>query len=264
MNEGSLLIDELEGFSFDQFAYNTTMSQITLKNLGVSFTEKKKETIVFSHLNASFLDASVNIILGKSGCGKTTLLKCLMGKLNYDGSILFDGVAIDKTPTEKRNISYVSQEYALYPHFTVFENIAFPLRLLNTPRKEIEERVYAIAKDLGLYDCLSRKPRYLSGGQQQRAAIARALVKKSNVFLLDEPLSNLDLPKKQETRLLLKRLFESMKPTVLYVTHDFSEALDLGDKLFVLDEGKLVFEGSPEEALFSPLPAVAALRSDIE
>lgn len=244
--------------------YNKNMSQITLEDLGVSFTEKKKETVVFSHLNTSFNDGSTNVILGRSGSGKTTLLQCVMGKLNYDGSILFDGVAIDKTPTEKRNISYVSQEYALYPHFTVFENIAFPLRLLNTPRKEIEERIYKMAKDLGLEDCLSRKPRYLSGGQQQRVAMARALIKKSDVFLLDEPLSNLDLPKKQETRFLLKKLFSSLKPTVLYVTHDFSEALALGDRLYVLDEGKLVFEGTPEEALFSPLPPLVALRSDIE
>ncbi len=240
------------------------MSRITLENLGVSFTEKKKETVVFSHLNASFPDGKVNVILGKSGEGKTTILQCIMGKLRYDGSILFDGFAIDKTPIEKRNISYVSQEYALYPHFTVFENIAFPLRLLNTPRKEIEERVYKIAEDLGLKDCLSRKPRYLSGGQQQRVAIARAIIKKNDVFLLDEPLSNLDLPKKQETRLLFKKLFNSLKPTVLYVTHDFSEALALGDRLFVLDEGKIAFEGTPEEALFSPLPSLEALRSDIE
>ncbi len=227
------------------------MSRILIDNLSVSYFQKGKETPVLKGLNASFEEGTVNVILGKSGCGKTTLLRALLGKLDYEGDILFDGNSISGLSLDKRNMAYVSQEYSLYPHFSVFENIAFPLKLLGTPRKEIEERVTSIASDLGLLPCLSRKPRCLSGGQQQRVAIARALIKNPEAILFDEPLSNLDPQRRMDTRLLLKKIFLKEHPAVIYVTHDFQEAINLGDKIFVLDEGRMAFEGGPKEALDS-------------
>ena len=203
----------------------------------------------------------MNVILGKSGCGKTTFLRCLLGKMSYEGSILFDDMDVSSLPLEKRNIAYVSQEYGLYPHFTVFENIAFPLKLLGAPRKEIEERVNTIADELGLAPCLSRKPRYLSGGQQQRVAIARALVKDPEIVLFDEPLSNLDAPKRSEILVLLKKRFQNGHPTVVYVTHNYYEALNLADKIFVLDQGKFVFSGTPKETQENMNPLLSEIRS---
>ncbi len=227
------------------------MSKILIDNLSISYFQKNEETPVLKELNATFEDGTVNVILGKSGCGKTTLLRALLGKIDYEGDIYFDGNSISGLPLDKRNMAYVSQEYALYPHFSVFENIAFPLKLLGTPRKEIEERVKSLASDLGLTACLSRKPRCLSGGQQQRVAIARALIKDPEAILFDEPLSNLDPQRRADTRLLLKQIFLKEHPTVVYVTHDFAEATNLADKIFVLDEGKMVFEGTPKEAIDS-------------
>ena len=236
------------------------MSQVTLSKLGISYADKKGETIVFKSLDLSFLDGSTNAILGASGSGKTSILRAILGKLSYDGTILFDGMPIDGLPLEKRNISYVSQEYSLYPHFTVFENIAFPLRLLHTPREEIERRVKTVAKELDISHCLSRKPRCLSGGQQQRVAIARAIVKDPELLLFDEPLSNLDAPKRNEIVILLKKLFAQAHPTVIYVTHNFYEAVNLADRIFVIDGGKVAFEGSAEYAMNSYLPIVSELR----
>ncbi len=236
------------------------MSRITLQNLSASFYEKKEEIPVFSSLNACFEEGSVNAILGKSGCGKTTLLRCLLGKFPYEGTVLFDDIDVGKTPLEKRNIAYVSQEYGLYPHFTVFENIAFPLKLMGTPRKEIEERVKAVSTSLGLDPCLSRKPRYLSGGQQQRVAIARALVKEPDILLFDEPLSNLDPAKRSEIITLLKKIFITSHPTVVYVTHNFYEAVNLAGRIFVLDQGGFAFEGTPKETLDTMNPIVREIK----
>lgn len=237
------------------------MSRILIKNLSASYLVKCVDVPVLSGLNASFENGSANVILGKSGCGKTTFLRCLLGKMPYEGSILFDDMDASSIPLEKRNIAYVSQEYGLYPHFTVFENIAFPLKLLGAPRKEIEERVSAIADELGLTPCLSRKPRHLSGGQQQRAAIARALVKDPEIVLFDEPLSNLDAPKRSELVVLLKKRFQSNHPTVVYATHNYYEALNLGNKVFALDQGKFVFEGTPKETQENMNPLLSEIRS---
>ena len=236
------------------------MGQVQINNLGISYIDKKKETMVFRSLSVTFLEGTTNVLLGASGSGKTSLLRAILGKIPYDGSIFFDGVSIDKLPLEKRNLSYVSQEYSLYPHFTVFENIAFPLKLLNVPREEIEQRVKEMAKALDISQCLSRKPRYLSGGQQQRVAIARALIKNPEVILFDEPLSNLDAPKRSEIVLLLKKLFRTVHPTVIYVTHNFDEAINLADRLFVLEDGGIAFEGGVEEALSSSLPAIREIK----
>lgn len=237
------------------------MSRILVQNLKVSYSDKRVDVPVLLGLNASFENGSVNVILGKSGCGKTTFLRCLLGKMSYEGSILFDDMDVSSLPLEKRNIAYVSQEYGLYPHFTVFENIAFPLKLLGAPRKEIEERVNTIADELSLAPCLSRKPRYLSGGQQQRVAIARALVKDPEIVLFDEPLSNLDAPKRSEILVLLKKRFQNGHPTVVYVTHNYYEALNLADKIFVLDQGKFVFSGTPKETQENMNPLLSEIRS---
>lgn len=153
------------------------MSEIEVKNLSVVFKSRKREAVALDEFSATFKDG-MNVIVGYSGCGKTTLLRCILGLTDYDGEILLDGKDIDGIATKDRSFSFVSQDFALYPQYTVFENIAFPLKLLRAERKEIEERVCEIAELLDLIVCLNRKPKHISGGQQQRVAIARALVKR--------------------------------------------------------------------------------------
>lgn len=236
------------------------MPEITLKNLCFSYPKKQESQQVLKDLSATFADGSFNVILGASGSGKTTFLNCLIGTLNPEGEVCFGGKVVNSLPPKDRNLAFVSQQYNLYPHFTVFDNIAFPLKLMNVPRKEIEERVNKMASSLGLEFLLSRKPKALSGGQQQLVAIARALVKRPDLFLLDEPFSNIDLPKRTALRQSLKKIQVSENTTTIYVTHDFGEAIFLADRLFVLSNGSFAFVGTPEQAMSSYLPVMNEIR----
>lgn len=206
---------------------------------GVSFNLEKGE--VFS-------------ILGPSGSGKTTLLRCIGGiekpdggSIIMDGSTIFDSEKGVNIPPEKREMGYIPQTWALWPHMRVRDNIAFALRLRKLPKSEIEARVFRIAKTLKIEDLLDRYPWQLSGGQQQRVAIARALVLEPKLLLLDEPLSNLDAALREEVRMWLRDLLKSLNITALYVTHDVREALFIGDRVGVLHSGRMVFIGKIEE-----------------
>lgn len=223
------------------------MPQIVFQDVGVIYQNKKEEKVVFDHLNETFLSDKTNVIVGFSGCGKSTLLRTLFDGVDYSGSILIDGNNIEDINVQDRELAYVSQSYVLYPHMTIFDNIAFPLRNLRAPSNEIKERVYAIAEELDLSMTLSRKPRHLSGGQQQRVALARALVKNPSICLLDEPLSNLDQSTAFKSREIIKRCLKKRKVTVIYATHNIDEATSLGDIIFAMDEGQIIFKGSPEE-----------------
>ncbi|MEB3852064.1 MAG: ABC transporter ATP-binding protein [Desulfurococcales archaeon] len=204
-------------------------------------------------VNLRFPDGKFSSILGPSGSGKSTLLYLIAGIYRPTrGEVLFDGRDVSRVPPNERNVGLVFQNYALYPHMTVFDNIAFPLRLRKTPRGEVERRVREVAEMLGIGDLLDRYPAQLSGGQQQRVALARALVKRPSVLLLDEPLSNLDALVRLRIRGELKRLQQELGITAIYVTHDQSEALAMSDQIAVIHRGEIQQVGTPEDVYEKP------------
>ncbi len=199
------------------------------------------------------MDGEFVTLLGPSGCGKTTTLLMIAGIYKpTKGRIYFDDEDVTDIPPKDRNVGMVFQSYALYPHMTVYENIAFPLRIKKLPKNEIDRRVREVAKLLRIDHLLDRKPGQLSGGQQQRVALARALVKEPDVLLLDEPLSNLDALLRVYMRAELKRLQKELKITTIYVTHDQVEAMSMSDRIVVMNEGKVQQIGTPEEVYRKP------------
>lgn len=221
------------------------MPNIKLENLTVVFRNKEELVYALNDVNLEFESNAFNVIIGYSGSGKTTLLKSIAGLLEYNGSLFIDGIESEKIETKDRNMAYVSQEYVLYPHMTIFDNIAFPLKMINASKKEIIERVKDVAEKLELTHCLTRKPKHLSGGQQQRVALARALVKRPSICLFDEPLSNLDEQFRSEARIFIKKIMTAYSCTAIYVTHNITEAMSLADKLFLFDKGEMILSGDP-------------------
>ncbi len=192
-------------------------------------------------------------LLGPSGCGKTTTLLMIAGIYKPTrGRIYFDEEDVTDLPPKDRNVGMVFQSYALYPHMSVYENIAFPLRLKKLPKHEIDKKVREVAKLLKIDQLLDRKPSQLSGGQQQRVALARALVKEPDVLLLDEPLSNLDALLRVYMRAEIKKLQKELRITTVYVTHDQVEALSMADRVVVLNEGRVQQIGTPDEIYHKP------------
>ncbi|BAA29226.1 tungstate ABC transporter ATP-binding protein WtpC [Pyrococcus horikoshii] len=193
------------------------------------------------------------IILGPSGSGKTVLLEIIAGIISPDrGRILLRGEDITGLPPEKRNFSYIPQNYALFPHMTVFDNIAFGLKLRKIPRKEVARKVREVAESLGIDHLLHRKPRTLSGGEQQRVAIARALVVKPELLLMDEPFANLDVQTKSKLIREMKRWRKEFGFTAIHVTHSFEEALSLGDRVGIMLRGRLVQVGDVRDVFSKP------------
>ena len=221
------------------------MARIDLQNITVTYRSKSDTVTALDRCSAAFEEGKFHVIVGYSGCGKTTLLKTIAGLLPYDGTLTFDGADVRRVSQQDRNLAYVSQQYTLYPRMTVFDNIAFPLKAKHMPCDEIIEEVRSIADRLQLTLCLTRKPKHLSGGQQQRVALARALVRRPSVCLLDEPFSNLDTRLRAEERQLVREVLAGS--TVLYVTHDVEEAMGLADTVTVMDEGKVTVQGTPSE-----------------
>jgi multiple sugar transport system ATP-binding protein len=198
-------------------------------------------------------------LLGPSGSGKTTTLRILAGlePLN-EGRVMLDGEDVTAREPGERDVAMVFQSYALYPHMTVFDNIAFPLRMVATPRDEVERAVRDAAARVHIDHLLARRPGQLSGGQQQRVALARAIVRKPRLFLLDEPLSNLDAKLRLETRVELRKLQRALGVTTVYVTHDQEEAMTIADRLAVFMEGRIVQVGPPRDIFARPASAVVA------
>ena len=223
---------------------------LTAKEVTIKYKSKKKgETTVISKMNAVFPSCSLNVVLGPSGCGKTTLLKAIAGLVDYEGDFYADGTKLRDVPLNKLGLSYVPQEVKLYPFWTVFDNIAFPLKLRKTPREELLGSVRGIANEMGISSCLNVRPRFISEGQRQRVMLARELVFNPKLLLFDEPLSSLDPSSKEEICSLLKEYQNEHQATILYVTHSFREAMLLADRLFLMEHGEFVASDTPYHLL---------------
>jgi len=201
---------------------------------------------VIKDVSLDIKSQSFTVLVGPSGCGKSTMLRMIAGLEDINsGTISIDGQVVNDLPPKQRNIAMVFQSYALYPHMTVFDNMAFGLKLEKRSKDEINERVQEAARILQIEDYLQRKPKQLSGGQRQRVAIGRAITRKPKVFLFDEPLSNLDAALRVQMRVELAKLHDQLNATMVYVTHDQTEAMTLADDIVVLDEGIVSQNGSP-------------------
>ena len=201
---------------------------------------------VIKDVSLDIKSQSFTVLVGPSGCGKSTMLRMIAGLEDINsGTISIDGQVVNDLPPKQRNIAMVFQSYALYPHMTVFDNMAFGLKLEKRSKDEINERVQEAARILQIEDYLQRKPKQLSGGQRQRVAIGRAITRKPKVFLFDEPLSNLDAALRVQMRVELAKLHDQLNATMVYVTHDQTEAMTLADDIVVLDEGIVSQKGSP-------------------
>ncbi len=217
-------------------------------------TKKFGGTEVIRGIDLEVQDKEFFTLVGPSGCGKSTLLNIIAGLEELtSGRVLFDGEAVDTLSPRERDVAFVFQSYALYPHKDVYENMAFPLRMAGVSEAEIDSKVKDAAGLLGLEGLLRRMPRELSGGQRQRVALGRALVRNPKVFLLDEPLSNLDASLRVQMRAELKRLQHRLRCTFVYVTHDQAEAMTLSDRLAVLRDGRIEQYGSPRAVYDRPL-----------
>ena len=208
---------------------------------------------VIKDVSLDIKSESFTVLVGPSGCGKSTMLRMIAGLEEINsGSISIDDQIVNNLPPKERDIAMVFQSYALYPHMTVFDNMAFGLKLEKRSKEEINERVYEAAKILQIENFLQRKPKQLSGGQRQRVAIGRAITRKPKVFLFDEPLSNLDAALRVQMRVELAKLHDQLNATMIYVTHDQTEAMTLADDIVVLDQGIVSQNGSPMDLYNSP------------
>ena len=225
------------------------MAGVRLVNVGKSFDK----VAAVNDVTLSVADGEFFTLLGPSGCGKTTTLRMIAGLERPTAGAVFIG---DRDVTglapKARNIAMVFQNYALYPHMTVAENVGYPLRIRNRPKNEIEARVHDVAGNLAIADLIERRPAEISGGQQQRAALARAIIHEPDVFLFDEPLSNLDAKLRTDARTFLKHLQQTLRITTIYVTHDQSEAMAMSDRIAVMDRGRVVQVGPPLEVYRRP------------
>ena len=225
----------------------------TVKFTNVQKIYEKGQTPAVSDFNLEIADKEFIVFVGPSGCGKSTTLRMLAGLEDISGgTIEIDGEVVNDLQPRDRNIAMVFQNYALYPHLTVFENMAFSLRLKKMDQDEVYRRVTEAAEILGITQYLTRKPRALSGGQRQRVAIGRAMVRDSNVFLMDEPLSNLDAKLRNQMRAEIILLRQKIDTTFVYVTHDQTEAMTLGDRIVIMKDGFIQQIGTPEEVFDRP------------
>ncbi len=225
------------------------MTGIRLENV----TKRFKTTVAVDDVSLQIPDGEFLVILGASGSGKSTILRLIAGlEVQTSGHVYIGDMLVDDYEPRDRNIAMVFQSYALYPHLTVYNNIAFGLKVRRVEKGEIDRRVKSTAQLLGIDDTLDRRPSELSGGQRQRVALARAIVRDPEAFLLDEPLSNLDAKIRSSARVELKRLHQQLKQTFVFVTHDQSEAMTLGDRLAIVHHGKLLQCDTPEQVLSRP------------
>ena len=225
------------------------MSSISLIDVSKAYGND----VVIEHMNLEIKDGSFTVLVGASGCGKSTTLRMITGlETVTSGDVLIDGERVNDIAPGKRDISMVFQNYALYPTMTVEENIEFGLTNKKVPKEERKRRIQQVSEIVGLTDYLKRKPANLSGGQRQRVALARAMVKEPRVFMMDEPLSNLDAKLRAQMRVELINMHKRMGTTFVYVTHDQIEAMSMADDIVLMDKGKIVQQSSPKELYHNP------------
>ena len=248
------------------------MANVLIKNVTKIYDNQKK---VIDNVSLDIKDKEFLVLVGSSGCGKSTMLRMIAGLEDISsGDIYIGDKNVNNVHPKDRDISFVFQSYALYPHMSVYENMAFPLKMRGCKKPEIDKKVKEAAKFLDLTELLDRKPKQLSGGQRQRVALGRASVREPKVFLMDEPLSNLDAKLRAKTRAELKKLHEELQTTFIYVTHDQTEALTLGDRIAVIDKGVIQQVDTPENIYNYPenvfvggflgSPPMNFIKSDIE
>ena len=226
------------------------MSNVSLKNLCKSY--EKTKTII-NNVNLEIADKEFIVLVGASGCGKSTILRMIAGLEEItSGEISIGDRVVNNVHPKDRDIAFVFQSYALYPHMSVYDNIAFGLKMRKTDKKVIDEKVREVAEVLDLTQYLDRKPKQLSGGQRQRVALGRAMVRNPKVFLMDEPLSNLDAKLRVQMRSEIKKLHKKLDTTFIYVTHDQTEALTMGDRIVVLDKGVIQQVDTPSNIYSNP------------
>ena len=219
------------------------MAKVELKNIGKIYDGNVRAV---ENANIVIDDQEFVVFVGPSGCGKSTTLRMIAGLEEIsEGDLYIDGERMNDVPPKDRNIAMVFQNYALYPHMTVYDNMAFGLKIRKVDKQEIERRVHEAARILDIEKLLDRKPKALSGGQRQRVAVGRAIVRNPKVFLFDEPLSNLDAKLRVQMRAEISDLHNRLKATMIYVTHDQVEAMTMGDKIVVMKDGKVQQIGSP-------------------
>jgi len=229
------------------------MAEIRFENVSKSYRSRRKAVTAVAELNYTVEDGEFVTLLGPSGCGKSTTLNMVAGLEDISGGkILIDGVPVNGVAPGKRDLAFVFQDYALYPHMDLYANIAFGLKMRKVDKAQIDERVLGAAERVGIAHLLDRKPKDLSGGQRQRVAVARAIARRPGIFLFDEPLSNLDALLRDQTRSELKRLHQELEPNSLYVTHDQQQAMTLSDLIAVMSDGHLEQIGTPEEIYNAP------------
>lgn len=226
------------------------MANITFKNVSKTYDKTK---FVVENFNIEIKDKEFVVFVGPSGCGKSTTIRMIAGLEEVsDGEIYIGDKLVNDVLPKDRNIAMVFQNYALYPHMSVRDNIAFGLKLKKVPKKEIEQKIQEAAKTLDIEQYLDRKPSALSGGQRQRVALGRAMVRDADVFLLDEPLSNLDAKLRNHMRSEISKLHEVLQKTFIYVTHDQTEAMTMGDKIVVMRNGKIMQVDAPQKLYDRP------------
>lgn len=226
------------------------MSSITFSHVGKRFND----TEVVRDINLEVDDGELMVFVGPSGCGKSTMLRMVAGLEDISsGDLLIDGVRVNDLGPSERGAAMVFQSYALYPHMTVAENMGFGLRMTGSRKSEIAAQVHAAAETLQITHLLDRYPKQLSGGQRQRVAIGRAIVRRPKVFLFDEPLSNLDASLRVQLRIELAKLHQQLKTTMIYVTHDQTEAMTLGNRIAVFNQGRIEQLGTPAELYQRPV-----------
>jgi multiple sugar transport system ATP-binding protein len=232
------------------------MSEVVLENVSKTYA---REVVAVRDANLVIHDQELLVLVGPSGCGKSTTLRMIAGLEEISrGRVLIGGKEVNHVPPKDRDIAMVFQNYALYPHMNVYKNMAFGLRLRRFPKAEIDQRVREAAEILGIQDLLHRRPKELSGGQRQRVAVGRAIVRKPKVFLFDEPLSNLDAKLRVQMRTEISKLHHRLAATMIYVTHDQTEAMTLGDRIVVMNGGVIQQVASPLELYQRPANRVVA------
>ena len=234
-----------------RFSKPGKMANVTLKNIKKVYD---KNVVAVHDFSLSIADKEFIVLVGPSGCGKSTLLRMVAGLEEItDGELRIEDSVMNHVAPKDRDIAMVFQNYALYPHMSVYENLAFSLQLRKLKKDEIKEKVHAAAQILGIEDLLNRKPKELSGGQRQRVAIGRAIVRHPKVFLMDEPLSNLDAKLRNQMRAEIIKIHKQVDTTFIYVTHDQTEAMTLGQRIVVMKDGLVQQIGTPHEVFHTPV-----------